>query len=496
MAITYTGVNGLFTRIGKLFKIAEVTDTFKDTLKEEIELLYGEYTATTGGDAHAHPSGPFDAWQISDISSAKDQINSSIFGSLDGLVRKTAQNIVIGSVRDGLGKEVTRPEEAVGLLRDDMINHASAYKLAASTVSAGSVVSGAGSTTARDNVGTGTVLVSTTRPAYQAGAASQSHQSIRAETLRFNCMQDLHLGTIGGAEHFSVVGEKSYSRQDKKWPGGSGTKKTVRVTSAGRAGYGKGPGTNALVNSNFNDWSSTTSCSLWTLGNNGGTALSSDAGGEGGALAVDYTRSATTFGSRGDYTLQFNGNNSRKHRVTQRLNNSEGSQAKLQANCPYIFACRIKAHTTTITSGVLSISLFNGTSSAIANTAITKDFSSSNQNSTYTLFSGEINIGSSTLVADTRVAIEFTTALQADRSLIIDELVLFKPVQLYTGGPSVGIVRGDTDYRIDDRFDLSFTNNYTGKLNLFFDKFFGSPEFNALLPTGGSTTLADGTYIT
>ena len=495
MAITYTGTNGFFTRIGKLFKIAEVTDTFKNTLKEEIEDLYGEYTATTGGDAHAHPSGPFDSWQVADISAAKDQINAAIFGSLDSLVRRTAQNILIGTVRDGLGKEVTRHEEALRFLRDDMINHSSAYKVAASTVSSGSVVSGASSTTARDNIGTGTVLVSTTKPVYLSGAASQSYQSIRAETLRFNCMQDLHLGTIGGKENFSVVGEKSYTRQDKKWPGGSGTQKTISVTSAGRAGYSRGPGTNALVNSNFDDWSSTTACTLWTLGNNGGTALSSTAGGEGGALGVDYTRSTTTFGSRGDYTLQFNGNNSRKHRVTQRLNNSEGSQAKLQANCPYIFACRIKAHTTTITSGVLSISLFNGTSSAISGTAVTKDFSSSNQNNSWTLLSGEINVGSNTLVADTRVAVEFTTALQADRSLLIDELVLFKPTQLYTGGPSVGIVRGDTDFRIDDRFDLSFTNNYTGKLNLFFDKFFGSPGFDALLPTGGSTTLADGTYI-
>lgn len=496
MAITYTGTNGLFTRIGKLFKIAEVTDTFKDTLKTEIEDLYGEYTATTGGDAHAHPSGPVDSWQISDISSAKDQINSAIFGQLDSLVRNTAHNIVIGTVRDGLGKEITRHEEALDLLRDDMINHSSAYKLAASDVSAGSVVSGASSTTARDNVGTGTVLVSTTKPAYLSGAASQEYQSTRAETLRFNCLQDLHLGTIGGREIFNVVGEKSYQRSDKKWPGGSGTKKHVPVTSAGRSGYSKGTGTNLLVNSNFDDWSSTSACSLWTLGNNGGTALSSSAGGEGGAVATDYTRSTTTFGSRGDYTLQFNGNNSRKHRVTQRMNNSDGSQAKLQANCPYIFACRIKAHTTTITSGVLSISLFNGTSSALSGTAVTKDFSSSNQNNSWTLLSGEINIGSSTLVEDVRAAVEFTTALQADRSLLIDELVLFKPTQLYTGGPRVGIVRGDADFRLDDRFDLSFTNDYAGKLNLFFDKFFGSPGYDALLPTGGSTTLADGTYIT
>ena len=497
MAITYTGTNGFFTRIGKLFKIVEVTDTFKDTLKEEIEDLYGEYTATTGGDAHSHPSGPFDSWQISDISAMKDQINESMFGSLDSMVLFTANNMLIGVVRDGLGKEVSRPEEALSLLRDDMINHASAFKVAASTVSSGSLVSGASSTTAKDNTGTGTVLISTTRPASVSGAASQSYQSIRAETLRFNCGHDNFNGGVAGSEAFTVTGEKSYSRSDKKWPGGSGTKKALVVTSAGKSGYSRNNlGANLLANSNFDIWPSTTSCHLWTLGNNGGTALSSTAGGEGGALGVDYTRSGTTFGSRGDYTLQFNGNGSRKHRVTQRTNHADGTNAKLIADCPYMFACRIKAHTTTITSGVLSLSLFNGASSAISGMAVTKDFSSSNQNNSWTLLSGEINVAIDTLVSDTRVAIEFTTALQADRSLLIDEFVLFKPAQLYTGGPSVAIIRGDTDFRTNDRFDLSFTNNYTGKLNLYFDKYFGNSGFDALLPTGGSTTLADGTYIT
>ena len=213
-------------------------------------------------------------------------------------------------------------------------------------------------------------------------------------------------------------------------------------------------------------------------------------------MAVDVTRSTTTFGSRGSYTLQFNGNNSHKHVVTQKINNAEGTYQKLHANCSYIWACRIKDHTTTITSGVVKIGLHNAASSALSGTSITKDFSSSNQNSSWTLLTGVIDIGESLLVSDTRARIEFTTALQAGRSLLIDELVLFKPTELYSGGPQVGIVRGATDFRNNDRFDLTFTNDYAGKINKFFDKFYGTNNFPASLPTAGSTSLTDGTYIT
>ena len=491
MAITYTGTNGFFTRIGKLFKIVDVADTFKTTLKEEIEDLYGEYVATTGGDAHAHPSGPVDSWQISSIAGAKDQIGSSMFSGLDALDQEAANNILIGTIRDGLGRTVSNTQDAFLLLRDDMVKHGSAYYVASSDVSAGSLA------TDSDNVGDGTVLWSTNRPVVEAGGASQEYQTIRAESLRFNCTADFTTGGTPGLESFNVIGEESFPRTNKKWPAGSGTKTVIGCTSAGpgktkQANHSR----NLLANSNFDTWSSSSALHLWTISSGGGNNLAHTAGGEGGALAVDVTRSTTTFGSRGSYTLQFNGNNSHKHVVTQKINNAEGTYQKLHANCSYIWACRIKAHTTTITSGVFKIGLHNAASSALSGTSITKDFSSSNQNSSWTLLTGVIDIGESLLVSDTRARIEFTTALQAGRSLLIDELVLFKPTELYSGGPQVGIVRGATDFRNNDRFDLTFTNDYAGKINKFFDKFYGTNNFPASLPTAGSTSLTDGTYIT
>ena len=200
MAITYTGTNGFFTRIGKLFKIVDVADTFKTTLKEEIEDLYGEYVATTGGDAHAHPSGPVDSWQISSIAGAKDQIGSSMFSGLDALVQEAANNILIGTIRDGLGRTVSNTQDAFLLLRDDMVKHGSAYYVASSDVSAGSLA------TDSDNVGDGTVLWSTNRPVVEAGGASQEYQTIRAESLRFNCTADFTTGGTPGLESFNVIG--------------------------------------------------------------------------------------------------------------------------------------------------------------------------------------------------------------------------------------------------------------------------------------------------
>jgi len=408
---------------------------------------------------------------------------------LDSLIQETADNILLGTIRDGLGRVVFNTQDAFMLLRDDMVKHSSAYFVAASDVSAGSLAVDS------DNVGNGTVLWSTARPVVEGGGASQEYQTIRSESLRLNCFSDFTSGGSPGLETFNVIGEQSYSRNSKKWPGGSGTKTSIGCTSAGPGKIKqKNASRNVLANSNFDTWTSSSLLHLWTISGTGNN-LAHTAGGQGGAISVDVTRSATTFGSRGTYTLQFNGNNSHKHVVTQKINNAEGTYEKLHANCSYIWSCRIKAHTTTITSGVLKIGLHNGTSAALAGTSITKDFSSVNQEDDWTLLTGVISVGESLLVSDTRVRIEFTTALQADRSLSIDELVLFKPTELYPGGPQVGIVRGIADFRGNDRFDLTFTNDYAGKLNKFFDKFYGTQNFSASLPTAGSTSLADGTYI-
>ena len=94
---------------------------------------------------------------------------------------------------------------------------------------------------------------------------------------------------------------------------------------------------------------------------------------------------------------------------------------------------------------------------------------------------------------DVRFALDFSTALQADRSLIVGECIFAEPVQLYTGGPSILITRGINDFRLRDGFTLAYTNNYASEMQTFFNQYLGMG--NLVLPVSGTTTIADGTYI-
>jgi len=48
MAITYTGTNGLFTRLGKLFYVRKLMNTFQDDLRTEIEDVLDEFFKDRG----------------------------------------------------------------------------------------------------------------------------------------------------------------------------------------------------------------------------------------------------------------------------------------------------------------------------------------------------------------------------------------------------------------------------------------------------------------
>ena len=488
MAITYTGTNGLFTRLGKLFQVATVLNTFRTSLSDEIDDVFAEFTS--GSAPFTHPEGPFDIWQLDPLTMQKD-MTEGYFLNIDSAIQGALINIITGAVRDGLKKPATSFTEAFGFLLEDMITYSSGYYVTTHALTTAGTLSAGG-----DNTGDGTILVSNNRKIGKAGAASKVESKIRSETIRSICTSDLSDGLGGGNETFVFEGEEPKPRFSKEWPGGSGAIIPITVTSAGKSNTRRmGPGINVLQNSDFNSWSTATACNLWTFGGTGNN-LTHTNGGQGGSLSNDTERTTTTFGSRGSYNIQFNGNGSFKHTATQRTNNSDGTVSRVTGNCSYFWSCRIRAHTTTITSGVLRLSLFNGTSSTISNTNVSIDFSSSNLTSSWVHLSGEIQLDRNTTLEDTRAVIEFTTALQADRSLIMGELVFSMPTPLYDEGPKVLMVRGATDFRTNDTFTLTYVNNYAGVFQKFFDQYLGDlGDFT--LPTGsqkssGSTNLSDG----
>jgi hypothetical protein len=494
MAITYTGTNGLFTRLGKLFQVATVLNTFRSTLSNEIDDVFAEFTS--GSAPFTHPEGPFDVYQIEPLNKQKD-LTEAYFTNIDAVIQTSLMNIINGAVRDGLKKPADNFHEAFSFLVEDMLTYSAGFFVTEHALTtAGTLAAGSA------NVGNGTVLVSNNRPIAHAGATGKIESRIRSEEIRAICTADLSNGLGGGNEIFVFEGEEQKPRFSKEWPGGSGAIQDVQVTSAGKSNTRRdGAGINILQNSDFNLWSDATNCELWTFGGTGNN-LAHTNGGQGGSLTVDTQRVTSSdlsvggvFGERGQYNIQFNGNGSFKHTATQKTNSSDGTPSRVKGNCSYFWSCRIRANHHSISSGVLRLSLFNGSSSTIADTSVSVDFSSVNLTNSWTHLSGEIQLDRNTTVEDLRVVIEFTTALQADRSLVMAELVFAMPRPLYLAGPKVLVVRGETDYRTNDTFTLTYVNNYAGVFQKFFDQYLGDMG-DYTLPTGsqkssGSTNIND-----
>ncbi len=487
-------------RLGKLFYLAKQLDSFQDTVKAEAEDVVDTFNST-------------DMWQIPQLTSLAtsysdqasigqgtlDASGNYVMGetynptryldSLHGQLATAARKIVTEAVRTGLGLSVGHSNKAIELLIRDMI--AQGHYVDENTVGAVSLASVGGMT------GNGTVITSQNMPSWQMGGSDKKWQTTRAEAIEIKCNADESSGVRLGAESFRLTGKSAYPKYSCLWPDGSAANKIVRVTSAGYTSGTSGEGKNLLYNSDFNIWTSATACDKWTFSQTGNN-LAHTAGGQGGALSNDTERTTTTYGSRGTYNIQFNGNNSCKHLIQQKMgNNADGTIGTVRPSAKIVFSMRIKAHTTTITSGVLRVSLWDGTSSRLSGCSSTVDFSSANLTSSWTHFSGVWDVSEKAVPVDLRFGIDFSTAIQADRSLQLGELIIANPTQAYDGGPGFVIVRGTTDFRVTDEFNATFTNNYASDFQLYFDKYLKTSELNLNLPVAGSgTAFTDSGYIT
>mgnify|MGYP003113517312 CR=1 FL=1 len=480
MAIVYDGTGGLFTRLGKLFQLKKVTNTFRTTLRTEIDDVIAVYA-----DA--------DKDMISELIASREQLDTRLAG-IDSMIDNACLATLHEQVKSGLSLEPRGLQDALRLLIDDMTTTST------KTVGGSSVTqtvhvdaSSVGTTVAAVDVtaNAGTMLVSTKMPMSQLGSSVQKEkQNLRAETLRADCVQDESSGVAAGSEVFLVTGKEARDAIHYEWPLGSGTKTSVRVTSAsGNTERRSGPGGNVLSNSGFDNWSTATSCQLWTADSTRASGSFSSGGDPSSSNPIE--RQATNFSPDGVYAIEFNGDGNEKHRVYQKLGSQSGTPGRVYPLKTYIVSFRIRAQAGTITSGVLKASLTDGSYTDISTATVSHDCSSSNLTTTWVHKTAVWQTDSDSIAKDSRFVIQFTTALQNAKSLLVDELVLFEPVSLYAGGPEIGFVRGSADFRNNDRFTLAVTNDNAGEFQTFFDQVFGTCQRNLNLPIAGTNRMND-----
>tara|TARA_R110000824_G_scaffold227343_3_gene415167 strand:- start:2450 stop:3817 length:1368 start_codon:yes stop_codon:yes gene_type:complete len=452
MAVTLTGSNGLFTRLGKLFQIAVQVKTFQATLATEIQDALNEFD---GGD-NDH------ALALTGIKESAQMSCAQVYHA----VRSVAHKTVIEMVNDDDPLQAKTLSLALDRLIKQM-EDASASINASAYAAPDSADSG--------NTGNGTILASTT-------ALSKATANIRAESLVVKCTKDAQTTGTAGREVFTVTGEAPISDiTHPDWPGGSGASQSMVVSDPSVDGSSQ-IGKNLLTNSAFNTFSTNTP-SNWTIAT--GTA---------GTQVYKNTTASKLF--QGAASLQITGDGSNLTKLTQQLNTAGGSAGKLLPNTVYFLTYKYYTDAS-LAAGVLKISIEDAGGVEVTNNGLTASSTitlSSPAHSTWhtssTFFKTPEALSTNTPY---QITLELTTAITNTKNVYIDQLCVAKAIQV-GNGPYLAVIRGATDFVKDDQFVIAVAKSSTGTMQENFDKFFGMYGRGLQLPehTSGSETIADG----
>ncbi len=245
MSVTLIGPNGLFTRLGKLFYVLDIThqivtttQSFQYQLDQELEDAANEYNVA-------------DARMLLGLYDDSVQIQTATAATIVERIRQTTVETIIQMTND----DVTLPSLSLpAALRELIRQMEDAGESLEPNTTITNVVPNA------QNVGDGVALVSYR---FGAGAPNDRFQYNRVETMRLQCTGDAQVSGSTGRETFALEGENAIaSTANPGFPGGSGIGETIRASDP--LNEGRGPGRNRVSNGAFERWTGDTPDD-WTL---------------------------------------------------------------------------------------------------------------------------------------------------------------------------------------------------------------------------------------
>ena len=457
MAVTLIGTDGLFTRLGKLFKIVERVNTHQTNgtsgLAAEIEGVLDEYNSADMKYADAL-SDSTEAWQLS-------------AGNIFHAIKTLAQDTLIGMVDDDTTLNQKTLKNALDELIDQMGTSSdvkgSAYTITG-TGDGGSAITGSGD---------GYIITSDTN------GEGKTFQNLHEDSTTVKCIRDAQVSGTAGRESFSLIGEKTIiDIRHPDFPGGNGQNNTISVSDPSY-NQKSGLNRNSLNNSDFDDFTVTNTPDKWTIVT--GTA---------GTQIFEES----TIVHRGSKSLEFLGDiGGTLIHLSQSFNTSGQSTVKLRPETRYCVS--FWSHRdSSATGGVLRISVKDGggtildSSNAALSVTLTGDTADTWVHHSFT-FCSPLDLPDSAAVH-----IELTTALASGGRLYIDGLQLFRMAHLTNSSSfHVAIVPGATDFIVDDYVKLVITKSTTGKFQTYCNQFLGMESMGLQLPyqTDASETISD-----
>lgn len=443
MAVTLTGSNGLFTRLGKLLQLVvrvEAHQTNGTTgLAAEIEDVQDVYSNADMYMIRALVG----VNQSRDDAALPFQIAAA--QRLYSAVSEAVANTIIEMVNDDTPLRNRSLTPALLELIEQMES---------SSDSIDGNSTGASHAANANNTGDGNVARFTVQP----GTLS-SLQHVRAETIVAKCIQDAQAGVLAaGSERFELYGEEAVTDPaDPSWPGGSGINGIViQVTDPAIDGTQRpAPGRQMLVNGAFESFTTANTPDNWEIIT--------------GAAGTDIEEEGTVV-FRGDKALQFNGDGTILVKIRQQLNSSGGSPAVLKPLTVYIMSWQYRIVAST-TAGVMRYSIQDSGGTILNSTNAQLAFAHNTPtDDTWTWSSTAFTTGES-VPSTVYAVLEMTTALSNSHSVYFDQLLLTEAPQ-YGGlhGLQTVILPGATDWVVDDRIDYTMSNDDASDFARLLDK--------------------------
>lgn len=435
MAVTLTGTEGLFTRLGHLFKTANDLDTFRGATSEtRAELIDDDFDDS-------------DHLVIDTLFTSLDTFRDDCNGWLTALAAIATNTLLTQVDRDAALIDLTLAEALGELVRQMKAASASINRATTSATPAyGASNSGDSVVICSLTDGTGTPL-----------------DAVFAETIRLRCD-----GGDEFAEQWTYTADGSVEVTDHRWPRGSGATGTLSTLEPGTL---TAP---SLLDGGFESWTDANTPDEWTATvGTGGTDFIRDTD----ALVGTYCLKLVSDGATATSLYQ----------VTD-----------LEPNTVYAVSCWAKKSANDA-SGVISIRLTDSAGTVLADDAgtdneITATLASGGDiATTYTNVSGFFRTPRKVSNTD-RFQIVWDTLPAAAVTLKIDSVVLEPATQAYPGGPFFAVLAGGTAPGLDDSCVLTIANDL-GKDSFArsMDRFFSTRDLGITIPSigGGSETISD-----
>lgn len=250
MAVTLTGSNGIFTRLGKLFQVAQrIVDHQSGSgsgIYDEVEDVIDEFDSA---DMHM-------VQNILDPRAMQQRAGLALYD-----LQVAARAIVIGMVND----DADLPDDSLETALKELIRQMEASSASVDGSTAIDVVDASNATFDSGNTGNGAMIAAFIAPYHK-----DVTQNSRGEAGKLQCLLDSQNGdTIAGSELWRLDGEPHIADiADAGWPGSFDT--ALQLASGGSGAFfrriiGTNPsenastakGQNMLHNSDFEDFTTT-----------------------------------------------------------------------------------------------------------------------------------------------------------------------------------------------------------------------------------------------